>query len=493
MEAVFVFPHHLFENHPAFRKDRLICLLEDPLFFGDERYPLSFHKQKLVFHFASMRQFEKSLQARGYQTAYIEANRFSNPPKSDFIRSVVSLLKPCAIHVAEIDDYILEKRLRSAAEEKGLSLTVHTSPLFLAPLCDYSNWFRRKSHFFFHSFYIEQRKRFGILMEEGGPVGDKWSFDSENRKKVPKGLYFPPLTVRNKDKEVQEAKELVEKNYSHCPGSLASFNYPTSHEGARRWFEEFLQTRFQDFGLYEDALMKDERLLFHSLLSPLLNTGLLTPKEVVEKTLTYAATHKIPLNSMEGFLRQIIGWREFIRGVYHFSGTIQRKRNFFGHERKMPRAFYEGASGIFPLDHVIKTAQKHAYLHHIERLMVAGNFFFLCEIHPNEVYKWFMELFIDAYDWVMVPNVYGMSQYADGGMMTTKPYISGSNYLLKMSNYPKGEWTALWDALFWRKMIKHLPFFEKQPRLRMIAEMAKKKAQDVKTLSLAERFLEELD
>jgi deoxyribodipyrimidine photolyase-related protein len=203
----------------------------------------------------------------------------------------------------------------------------------------------------------------------------------------------------------------------------------------------------------------------------MLNIGLITPKEVISACLYYANQYKVSINSTEGFVRQIIGWREFIRGVYEIKGNEERTTNFWGFKNKIPASFYNGTTGIPPIDKTIQKILKTGYCHHIERLMVIGNFMMLCEFDPDEVYKWFMELFIDAYDWVMVPNVYGMSQFADGGLMATKPYISGSNYLMKMSNYKKGEWQNLWDGLFWRFMHTHRDFFLSNPRLGMLVRM----------------------
>ena len=198
----------------------------------------------------------------------------------------------------------------------------------------------------------------------------------------------------------------------------------------------------------------------------MLNVGLITPQEIVSESLQFARKNNIPINSTEGFIRQIIGWREFIRGIYECKGSEQRTKNFWGFKRKIPKSFYDGSTGIEPIDITIKKVLKTGYCHHIERLMVLGNFMILCEFDPDEVYRWFMELFIDAYDWVMVPNVYGMSQFADGGLMATKPYISGSNYLMKMSDYKKGEWQTIWDALFWRFMHVHRDFFSKKSKAR---------------------------
>ena len=203
----------------------------------------------------------------------------------------------------------------------------------------------------------------------------------------------------------------------------------------------------------------------------MMNVGLLKPDYIITETLKYAQEHGTPINSVEGFVRQIIGWREFIRGLYVHVGVQQRTTNFWGYTRKIPQSFYDGTTGIVPIDTTIKKILETGYCHHIERLMVLGNFMLLCEFDPDEVYRWFMELFIDAYDWVMVPNIYGMTQFADGGLMATKPYISGSNYLMKMSDYPKGDWQAIWDGLFWRFMDVHRNFFLSNPRLGMLVRM----------------------
>jgi len=189
---------------------------------------------------------------------------------------------------------------------------------------------------------------------------------------------------------------------------------------------------------------------------------------VIDRALEAGTEKRIPINALEGFVRQIIGWREFIRLVYIREGRKQRTRHFWNFHRPVPESFWNGTTGIAPLDQVIRSVSNNAYAHHIERLMVMGNFMLLCEFNPDDVYRWFMELFIDAYDWVMVPNVYGMSQFADGGLMTTKPYISGSNYLMKMGNWTKGHWQEKWDGLFWRFLSTHRDFFQRQPRLGML-------------------------
>ncbi|HRJ16953.1 MAG TPA: FAD-binding domain-containing protein, partial [Saprospiraceae bacterium] len=268
-----------------------------------------------------------------------------------------------------------------------------------------------------------------------------------------------------------EAAEYVSAYFSANYGSVqGGISYPVTYEESEAWLHDFVRTRLAKFGDYEDAMVVKEGILHHSLLTPMLNVGLLTPRQILEAVLEAQRRDGISLNSVEGFVRQIIGWREFIRGVYEAAGTKERTTNFWGFRRKIPATFWIGNTGIAPVDIVVRRVLATGYCHHIERLMVLGNFMLLCEFDPDEVYRWFMELFIDAYDWVMVPNVYGMSQFADGGLMATKPYISGSNYLMKMSDFPKGDWQQVWDALFWRFMHTHRSFFLSNPRLGMLVK-----------------------
>jgi deoxyribodipyrimidine photolyase-related protein len=271
--------------------------------------------------------------------------------------------------------------------------------------------------------------------------------------------------------------------------------YPTDFEQARTWLNRFLEDRFLEFGVYEDAIVARESVLHHSVLTPMLNAGLLIPSEIIDTTLKFAKEYDVPLNSLEGFIRQIIGWREFIRGMYELRGTRQRITNYWQFSRSIPAAFWNGTTGIEPIDQTILKLQESAYCHHIERLMVLGNFMLLCEFDPDEVYEWFMVFFIDAYDWVMVPNVYGMSQFADGGIFATKPYISSSNYLLKMSDYKRGSWCDIWDALFWNFMDKQRAFFLQNPRIGMLVQqfdkMSKEKQEIIR--KIAQEFLQNLD
>jgi deoxyribodipyrimidine photolyase-related protein len=334
-----------------------------------------------------------------------------------------------------------------------------------------------------------------VLLKNGAPVGDKWTFDTENRKKMPKGTVVPKMPVATTTKITAKAIEDIRREFPSNPGDLSAIGYPVNHKEAVSWLDDFLKHRFQKYGDFQDAMVEGETFLFHSILTPMLNAGLLNPQQVIEKAINAANKYNVPLNALEGFVRQVMGWREFIRAVYELRGVEQRTRNYWKHKRKIPASFYNGTSGIPPIDDAIRKTLQHGYCHHIERLMLLGNFMLLCEFDPDEIYRWFMELFIDAYDWVMVPNVYGMSQFADGGLMSTKPYISGSNYVLKMSNYSKGEWCETWDALYWRFVTAHREFFLRNPRMSMMVRQADKMDRNrfTQLMDRAEQYLESLD
>jgi len=490
-----VFPHQLFKNHPAIKLSRPVYIIEEFLFFKQYH----FNKKKLVLHRASMKYYEDLLIKKGFTVSYIEAN----DELSDIRKLITDLAKKGIeqIHYANVADDWLEKRLRAQCDKYGITLTAYKTPNFLNTTDEVAEFFDKQKNYFQTDFYVWQRRKRNILIEaDGKPIGGKWTFDSENRLKFPKNEVVPIIDPPGSNKFISEAQKWVDANFEHNYGStispfgnLGGF-YPVTHHDAEVWLDDFLKTRFQNFGIYEDAMVSCESFLYHSVLTPMLNIGLLDPQQIINKALAAATDHDIPLNSLEGFIRQIMGWREFIHIVYEREGSKQRTSNFWGFSRKIPKSFWTGQTGITPVDAVIKKATATGYTHHIERLMVMGNFMLLCEFDPDDVYRWFMEMYIDAYDWVMVPNVYGMTQFADGGLMVTKPYISGSNYLLKMGDWKKGPWQEIWDGLFWRFMHVHRSLFLQNPRLGMLIKTFDKMPVEKrnKHLSMAENFLASL-
>jgi len=489
-EISLVFPNQLFEESIIHDLKLDTYVIEENLFFKH----FNFHKQKLLFHRSSMIHYKNFLEDLEIKVNYIE----SSEEISDIRKFILSLENNIdKIHLINPIDNYLERRIKSSCEKKGIQSVLYENPSFINNEELIKKFFREDKKKFFHmNFYKEQRIDLGILIDDGNPEGGKWSYDDMNRMRFPKDKEAPKISYPGENIIYKEAKAYVDKEFNGNVGEIHDqIVYPYDFESAKKWFKDFLKNRFHDFGPYEDAVVKDERVLNHSLLSPLINSGLLTPKFIINESIRFYKKHNIPLNSCEGFIRQIIGWREFIRGVYEVKGSYERTHNFWNFSRKIPESFYNGTTGIEPVDDSIKKVIKSAYSHHIERLMVIGNFMLLCEFDPDEVYRWFMELYIDAYDWVMVPNVYGMSQFADGGLMSTKPYISGSSYILKMSDYKKGKWCEIWDGLFWNFMNKQRDFFVKNPRMRMLISSFDKMDESKRDIHLenAESFLKKFD
>lgn len=420
-----------------------------------------------MLHRASMQAYHQTLVAQQYDVDY----------RDESLRTMFAHLQATnirTVHYAEVTDYLLQRRINRYAQRAGIQCIVYPSPNFICTPEYLHDYFQTRKRYFLTDFYIEQRKRFAILMNGNEPAGGKWTYDTENRKRLPAGTFIPPPAARPSSPVIREAQAYVQAHYPNNPGTCDPFLYPVTHADALAVLDDFLTNRFVHYGVYQDALVAEQSFLFHSLLTPALNIGLLDPLTIIDRALAAAVTHSVPLNSLEGFIRQVIGWREFIRAVYEREGVKQRTTNYWGHTNHIPDSFWSGTTGIDPVDTVIRRVHQTAYSHHIERLMVLGNFMLLCEFHPDDVYTWFMSLYIDAYDWVMVPNVYGMSQYADGGLMSTKPYVSGSNYILSMSNFRKGAWCNTWDALYWGFIHQHREQFRKNPRMSMMVRQLEK-------------------
>ncbi|WEL23221.1 cryptochrome/photolyase family protein [Candidatus Nanohalovita haloferacivicina] len=428
--ASIILPNQLF---PEPVDEDIKYLVEHSRYFTD----FNFHRKKLILHRASMKAYSEKFNVEYFEYDQDIAEIFQ---KEDKIR----IYNPV--------DHKARNQLEGLAEKFDVELVFEENPGFMASM-DFNQKYFSSHKYFQLNYYKQMRKKFNILVDdEGKPEGGKWSFDPENRKKMPEDIEKPEIPQFS-SQHVEDAKEYVEENFPENPGKIEDFFWPATREQALKNLEDFLENRLEKFGDYQDAIDPDLKFGFHSLLSSSINLGLLTPEEIVEKTLQAHEEKDYPMNSLEGFLRQIIGWREFIRAMYELEPGM-REANFWNADNSMPEEFYSASTGLPPVDDSIRHALDDAYAHHIERLMVLGNVMLLLEIDPDEVYDWFMEMFIDSYDWVMVPNIYGMSQYAYENMMT-KPYISSSNYINKMSHYEGGDWEDHWDGLYWNFINKH--------------------------------------
>jgi len=425
------------------------------------------HQQKIVLFLAAMRSYADALSRAGYDVHYERLNTDEPTSYETKLGNHLEAIGASKLVHFEIEDKAMEERLVGFAESQGLERTELQSPMFLCSRDEFATFAKDSKRLLMGEFYKQQRRRLDILLDDAGqPVGDQWSFDADNRKKLPKNLTPPAVEWPDSTPHVDDVIALVAKEFSDHPGNASEFCWPTTRKQALAWLDQFIDHRLEQFGPYEDAISTRSSTVFHSVLSPCMNLGLLTPAEIIEKVMSRA--EHIPLPSLEGFVRQVIGWREFVRGIYRTYSDEQDRSNFWAHERELTSAWYDGTTGIPPLDDTIRSVQELGWAHHIPRLMVLGNLMTLCEIRPSVAHRWFMEMFVDSSEWVMGPNVYGMGLFSDGGIFATKPYICGSNYLLKMSDYGKGPWCDVVDGLYWRFIEKHRAFFRQNPRLALM-------------------------
>jgi len=442
-DCLLIFPNNLFKIKYLPKQVKNIFLIEDPLFFGDKERIENYSKLKLVLHRASMKYYQDLLKENKYKVKYIEFNK---------VKKYTFLKKYDNIHYFELADHLLLERLQNSLN-KSQKLIMYNSPLFLLSLDDLNEYQKTKgkSKTFFHKhFYDWQLKKLNI------PYISK-SYDTENRNAVPKNLNMPTVPKNDNKKDyVINAKKYVNKNFAKNYGDVDNFVFPITHKTSKKWIKKFLKERLKNFGTYQDAILEKESFMFHSLLAPMINIGLIAPKDLITYTIKYYEKHKkeVKINNFEGFIRQVIGWREYERMLYQLDYKNQISSNYFGNTRKLNKKWYEGTTGVKPIDDTIKKAFTNGYLHHIERLMVMLNFMVLSKIHPLEIYKWFMEFSCDSYDWVMVGNVYGMGYFSTNTMR--KPYLSTSNYIIKMSDYKKdGYWDQIWDSLFYNFLLEN--------------------------------------
>ncbi|WPF81279.1 cryptochrome/photolyase family protein [Sanguibacter sp. 4.1] len=514
-----VLPHQLFDEHLDAGLGTLFVVVEHDLLFRQYR----FHSHKLVLHRASTERFAARLRARGHEvrTLRSDAGRSSH----DQLCALVRGLSPVQVTFFDVVDDWMERDLRSALADGGYTLhadDVLETPSFLTDRAQVDAWFAGNAPRM-QDFYVWQRRRLDVLLDGDQPVGGRWSYDADNRKKLPRD-YVPHVVGRfarhpvlrdegtfdleslfddpaddtaggydgdhrdgrahadgsrpdraARPQEVDEAIAWVAAEFPDAPGDPQLFAWPTSADEAREHLDEFVRERLHDFGPYEDAISTEHPFIAHSLLTAALNIGLLDPRDVLQAVLD-GADESTPLASVEGFVRQVIGWREYMRATYRVYGRRMRTSNYLGHTHALGDGWWDATTGLEPVDLVISRVLATGYAHHIERLMVLGNAMSLLRVDPDEVYLWFMEMFIDAYDWVMVPNVYAMSQFAAGTAITTKPYVSGSSYLRKMSDLPPGEWRADWDGLYWAFVEDQRPVFEANHRATMVVALLDKMA-----------------
>lgn len=469
--GVWVLGNQLWHNQAALAscegKAAPVLLIEAQTFAEERPY----HKQKLVLVWSAMRHFADELKTAGWAVTYAIAAD-AEPALRDWIKA----------------EGITELRLLDpvdhpfAAWLKGLDLpcqlTLLGNNLFLWRTDDFNAWADKRKGLLMESFYREGRKRFDVLMEGDQPIGGQWNFDKDNRK-PPKGkLNTPAPRWFEPDAITQAVIERVEGLNIPTFGQATPFNWAVTRAQALEALDGFIAERLETFGPYQDAMVTGEDTMWHALLSPYLNLGLLHPLEVIERTEQAFMEHDLPLNSVEGFIRQVMGWREYMRGLYSHFEADYAQRNWFDHHQPLPEFFWTGETEMNCLHQAIDQIQRTGYAHHIQRLMILSNFSLIAGFTPQEVENWFHAVFIDAYDWVMQTNVIGMGLFADGGLLASKPYASSANYVNKMSDYCKGcrynpkertgEDACPFNFFYWDFLHRHRDKLQAQGRMSFI-------------------------
>lgn len=491
MDLLLLLPDQLSKNNKVldFLKDDNLLLLYEP---HDSFYEISHHKHKLVFQISSFRHFINSI---NYKNVIHE--KISNKPlKLTKYLSALNKESPfSSLYVSKPSEYSTLKDLMYFCQLNNIDLKIFEDKKFITTDEDYKYWAKDKKSTIQEFYYRWLRKKFSILMDDDSkPLGGKWNYDKDNRQSISKLKSDIPDRINiTTDKITLEVMIEVEQIFKSSHGDLENFNWSVTHDGAWEQFIIFLDTFLPNYGAFQDAINKDNTFMFHSLLSPYFNSGLLDPLKCINEAQKRfeESNGEITINSIEGFIRQVLGWREFIMGVYWDNMPQYRQQNFWSHSKQLTSSWYTGDTGIPPLDSAIKESIDFGYTHHINRLMIISNLMNLSGIDPNDIHRWFMEMYIDSADWVMVPNVYGMGTFADGGIFSTKPYICGSSYMLRMSNFKKGEWCDVVDGLYWRFIEKNINFFKTNPRLSLMVNALSKINPDRKKLifTKAEEFI----
>ncbi|UST98287.1 cryptochrome/photolyase family protein [Pseudomonas siliginis] len=429
----------------------------------EEATHVAHHPQKIALIFSAMRHFAEALRDKGFRVQYVSLddpdNRGSIPGE---LQRWQTLTGADEIHITECGDWRLEQSIK----DSGLPVHWHSDSRFLCSREEFSNWASGKKQLRMEYFYREMRRKSRLLLNgDGTPVGGAWNFDAENRKALPKHAK-PPYPARfANDAITQEVLALVGERFATHYGTLDDFNYPVTHADALALWQYFLDYALAGFGDYQDAMASDEPFLFHARISAALNIGLLDLRQLCSDVEAAYWSGSIGLNAAEGFIRQLIGWREYVRGVYWLKMPDYAEGNVFGNSRPLPEFYWTGQTQMNCMRQAIGQSLQHAYAHHIQRLMVTGNFALLAGIAPKEICEWYLAIYMDAFDWVELPNTLGMVMHADGGYLGSKPYCASGQYINRMSDYcgdcaykvkeSSADDACPFNALYWHFLMRH--------------------------------------
>jgi deoxyribodipyrimidine photolyase-related protein len=463
------------------------------------------HKARIAVFLSGMRHFAHRLEEKKYHVVY---QTLDDPHALSSFKDVfgtwIKKYQPQKVIVVEPGEYRVLTELASLTKSLAVDLEVKQDRSFLSSVDDFKNYAKDKKQIRMEFFYREMRRRHNILMDEKDPIGGKWNFDQENRKSFGKqGPGKLPELIFNQDKTTKDVISLVNKLFKDHPGSLENFNWTVTPEEAQKCLDFFIKNLLPEFGNWQDAMWEGEAFLYHSRLSVAMNLKLISPLKVIKAAEKAYHQGKASLPAVEGFIRQILGWREYVRGVYFSLMPGYLERNFLNAYEKLPPLYWSGKTEMNCLKTVINQTMDYGYAHHIQRLMITGLFSLLYGVNPKEIHEWYLAVYVDAIEWVELPNTLGMSQYADGGVMASKPYIASGKYVSRMSNYCKGcrfdpgishgEKACPFTTLYWDFVRKHKNLLEKNPRLGMqVKNWNKFSPEDQKEIMKQAKLVKEL-
>lgn len=463
------------------------------------------HKARIAIFLSAMRHYMNQVADRGWPIDYVRLDEQGEPSFGSRLRAALQRHRPKVLRMVEAGEWRMRQQIAEVCADEGMTLQVLDDTHFMCSRRDFENWAGGKKELRLEFFYRVMRRRFNVLMDGNEPLGGQWNFDADNRSAYPKRTgpgMIPEPAGFEPDEVTREVLTIVEKHFPEHPGMLESFRWPVNRDQALEAMHRFIDQRLVQFGTYQDAMWTDTPMGWHSLLSAALNLHLLDPREVVAAAEEAYRKGLVPLEAAEGFIRQILGWREFIRGVYWLDMPGMKDANHFGHQRDLPSWFWTGSTNMACMRDSLKQTLELGYAHHIQRLMVIGNFATLAELSPQQVSDWFLAIYVDAIEWVELPNTVGMALHACGSRFTSKPYVASGAYIGRQSNYCSGcrydpaqrtgEKACPFTTLYWNFIERHENTLSSNPRTALMAKNLHKLSADER-LGIEQRAAQMLD
>jgi deoxyribodipyrimidine photolyase-related protein len=455
----------------------------------DEASYVRHHKKKIAFIFSAMRHFAEELREAGWTVDYVKLDDPDNQGSfTAQVKRAVKALKPERVIVTNAGEWRVAEMFKGWQMEFGIPVDILPDTRFIAAIPEFLDWADGRKQLRMEYFYRDMRRKTGLLMDGDQPVGGKWNYDAENRKAAGADLFMPTPKATAPDAITQNVLALVEARFSNHFGDLLQFWYAVTRKDAEAAFTAFVKNALPHFGDYQDAMLTGEPFLYHAVVAQYLNCGLLDPLRICQEVEAAYQAGKVPLNAAEGYIRQVIGWREYVRGIYWLKMPGYERENFFDHKRPLPDFYWTADTEMACVKAAVTQTKEQAYAHHIQRLMVTGNFAMLAGIDPHALHEWYLSVYADAYEWVELPNTVGMSQFADGGVLASKPYAASGAYINRMSNYcggcaydvkqRTGPKACPFNALYWDFISRHRGKIGGNPRMAQMVRTYDKFAAD---------------